>query len=130
VHVFNLGDEAELIMNGRSLGRKRKGPHEYRLRWDDVVYELGTLEVVAYKDGSRWASNRVRTAQKAARFEVEGFGEIVAADNGDPTSFEPFPSPERNAFSGLCLAIVRRKAGQRALSGSRLRAMAWARAPP
>jgi hypothetical protein len=152
VHVFTSGDEAELFLNGRSLGRKKKGPYEYRLRWDEVVYEPGTLEVVAYKDGKRWATDRVRTAQAAGRLEalpdraairadgrdlsfvtvrvvdvagvvvpgashrikftVDGPGEIVATDNGDPTSFEPFPSPERNAFSGLCLAIVRAKAGQ------------------
>ena len=32
VHVFTSGDEAELFLNGQSLGRKRKGPYEYRLR--------------------------------------------------------------------------------------------------
>jgi Glycoside hydrolase family 2 C-terminal domain 5 len=37
------------------------------------------------------------------RFQVDGPGEIVATDNGDPTSFEPFRAGERNAFSGLCL---------------------------
>ena len=152
VHVFTSGDEGELFLNGRSLGRKAKGAHEYRLRWDEVVYEPGTLSVVAYKDGRKWATDRVRTAQPAARLEalpdrgsiradgrdlsfvtvrvvdengvvapradhrirftVEGPGEIVATDNGDPTSFEPFPAPERSAFGGLCLVILRAKAGQ------------------
>ena len=56
VHVYTSGDEAELFLNGRSLGRKKKrGPLEYRLRWDDVVYEPGELRVVAYKDGQPWA---------------------------------------------------------------------------
>ena len=32
VHVFTSGDEAELFLNGRSLGRKKRGPLEYR-RW-------------------------------------------------------------------------------------------------
>ena len=31
----------------------------------------------------------------------EGPGEIVAVDNGDATSFEPFQAKERNAFNGL-----------------------------
>ena len=56
-----------------------------------------------------------RTAPRAnplLRFTVEGAGEFVAADNGDPTSFEPFPAPQRHAFNGLCLAIVRAKPGQ------------------
>jgi beta-galactosidase len=51
VHVFTSGDEAELFLNGTSLGRKKKGDYEYRLRWDDVVYQAGQLSVVAYKDG-------------------------------------------------------------------------------
>ena len=61
--------KAELFLNGKSLGRKKKGPYEYRLRWDDVVYEPGTLEVVAYKNGRRWATDTVRTARsrRAAR---------------------------------------------------------------
>ncbi len=46
------------------------------------------------------------------RFSIDGPGEIVATDNGDPTSFESFPSKDRKAFNGLCLAIVRAKAGQ------------------
>ncbi len=152
VHVFTSGDEAELFLNGRSLGRKSRGPFEYRLRWDDVVYAPGTLEAVSYKNGQRWASDVVKTAQAPARLEVQpdrseiradgrdlsfvtvrvvdqggvlvpradnrirftvdGPGEIAATDNGDPTSFEPFQAPERKAFSGLCLVIVRAKPGR------------------
>ena len=51
VHVFTSGDEAELFLNGKSLGRKKKDAYEYRLRWDDVIYQPGTLKVVAYKNG-------------------------------------------------------------------------------
>jgi beta-galactosidase len=43
---------------------------------------------------------------------VDGPGEIVATDNGDPTSFEPLRAHVRNAFSGLCLVIVRGKDGE------------------
>lgn len=56
-----------------------------------------------------------RVAPRAAdriRFSIEGPGEIVATDNGDPTSFERFTSTERNAFNGLALAIVRTRPGQ------------------
>lgn len=152
VHVFTSGDEAELFLNGKSLGRKKKGEFEYRLRWDDVVYEPGELKVVSYKDSKRWAQDAMKTAGKPARlklepdrnairadgrdlsfvtatitddngltvpradnpiqFTIEGPGEIVATDNGDPTSFEPFQSHSRKAFNGLCLVIVRAKAGQ------------------
>jgi beta-galactosidase len=152
VHVYTSGDEAELFLNGRSLGRRKKGQYQYRLRWDDVKYEPGELKVVAYKNGKRWAEDVVKTTGAAAKltlapdraairadgqdlsfvtvsvadsagrlvprtsnrvcFEIKGPGEIVATDNGDATSFESFQSKQRNAFNGLCLVIVRAKAGQ------------------
>ncbi len=155
VHVFTSGDEAELFLNGRSLGRKKKGPYEYRLRWDDVLYQPGTLKVVAYKNGSPWATSETRTAGAPARlllqpeqdriqpdakdlsfidvsivdksgvinplamdeihFAIEGPGEIIATDNGDPTDLNPFPSPNRKAFHGRCIVIVRAKPGQSGL---------------
>ena len=63
VHVYTSGDEAELFLNGKSLGRKAK--EGYRIVWDDVRYTPGTLEVVAYKNGAEWARDRVVTAGKA-----------------------------------------------------------------
>lgn len=47
------------------------------------------------------------------RFSLDGDGEIVATDNGDPTDMTPFPSPQRKAFNGLALAIVRFRPGAR-----------------
>jgi beta-galactosidase len=45
-------------------------------------------------------------------FKVEGPGEIVATDNGDPTNLVAFPSHQRAAFNGLCLAIIRAPKGK------------------
>ncbi|WP_434031983.1 beta-galactosidase GalB [[Pseudomonas] boreopolis] len=53
----------------------------------------------------------VPTANLRLRFDIEGAGEIVATDNGDPTDMTPFPSRERAAFGGLALAIVRGRPG-------------------
>ena len=65
VHVYTSGDEAELFVNGKSQGRKaRQG---YRIVWDEVKYEKGSVEVIAYKDGREWARDAVRTAAKPAR---------------------------------------------------------------
>ncbi len=152
VHVYTSGDEAELFLNGQSLGRKKRAALEYRLRWDDVSYAPGELHVVAYKHGAKWAEDTVRTTGPATklaltadrstlradgsdlafvtvriadrdgllvprsknrvRFEVTGPADVIATDNGDATSFESFQSPERAAFNGLALAIVRTRAGQ------------------
>ena len=152
VHVATSGDEAELFLNGESLGRKKKGEFEYRLRWDEVVYEPGELKVVAYKNGEFWAEDEVKTTGAAAMLEatadrstitadgkdlafitvrmldakglpvptanseisftIEGPGEIVATDNGDPTDFTEFPSHQRKAFNGLALVIVKGMPGE------------------
>ena len=69
VVCYTSGDEAELFVNGVSQGRKpREG---YRIRWDDVVYEPGTLRAVAYKDGRVWAEAEVKTAGRPARTALE-----------------------------------------------------------
>ena len=68
VHVYTTGDEAELFINGKSRGRKAKDG--YRIRWDDTVYEPGTLKVVAYKDGQPWAETEVKTAGKPAKTDL------------------------------------------------------------
>jgi beta-galactosidase len=49
----------------------------------------------------------VPQAANALHLAISGPGEIVAADNGDPTDLTSFPSHDRNAFNGLALAIVR-----------------------
>jgi beta-galactosidase len=83
VHVYTSGDAAELFLNGKSLGMKKKGPYEYRLRWDDVVYQPGELKVVAYKNGIKWAEDIVKTTGKPAIMEVSSDREKITADGYD-----------------------------------------------
>ena len=151
VHVYTSGDEAELFLNGKSLGRKSKGQYEYRLIWNDVVYQPGELKVVAYKNGVKWAEDKMVTTGKASQlsaladrssvrpdgsdlvfitvkiedknkimvprssylvnFSIEGPGKIVAVDNGDATSHDPFQASYRKAYNGMCLVIVKTEKG-------------------
>jgi beta-galactosidase len=83
VHAFTSGDEAELFLNGRSLGRKKKGAFEYRLRWDEVVYEPGELKLVAYRKGQPWATDTVRTAGPAAQLRASVDRTELRADGQD-----------------------------------------------
>ncbi len=83
VHVYTSGDEAELFLNGKSLGRKKKGHFEYRLRWDDVVYQPGELKVVAYKGGKEWAHEVVRTTGAAAKVRLTVDRAKITADGRD-----------------------------------------------
>jgi len=83
VYVYTSGDEAELFLNGKSLGKKKKGEFEYRLKWDDVVYQPGELKVIAYKNGAKWAEDVVRTTDKAAQLSVAADRPAVHADGTD-----------------------------------------------
>ncbi len=79
VYVYSSADEAELFLNGVSLGRRRKDPkatyttgyydvmRRYRLVWEGVSYAPGELRAVAYdKDGKAVGEEVVRTAGKAS----------------------------------------------------------------
>ncbi len=70
VGTYTNGDEVELILNGRSLGR-RKVDKYMQLYWDDVVYEPGTLEMVAYRDGKEHARDKVETTGKPVALGLE-----------------------------------------------------------
>lgn len=71
VHVYASGDEAELFVNGKSQGVRRRGEYEYRFRWDAVAYEPGEVSVAVRKDGKPWAADAVKTAGAPARVERE-----------------------------------------------------------
>ncbi len=96
VMVYTSGDSAELFVNGKSMGRKTKGEYEYRLRWDDVTYEPGTVKVIAYKNGVIWAEDEVSTSGEAAKVEMaiesgsgpgrRFGGDRLTGDLGDRTS--------------------------------------------
>lgn len=86
VYVYTSGDSAELFLNGRSLGVRRKGgaaervrgctngyydvSAAYRLRWFDVPYEPGELKAVARRNGVVIGSAAVRTAGAGVRLHL------------------------------------------------------------
>ena len=87
VMVYTSGEEAELFLNGRSLGRRAKEAvddyspgwagwtvndpayyricRRYRLIWENVAWEPGELKAVAYRGGERIGEEAVRTAGDA-----------------------------------------------------------------
>lgn len=84
VHVYTSGDEAELFLNDRSLGRKKMTlGKDFRLIWDDVVYTPGELKVVCYKNGKKWATDVVKTTGEAAKIKVSADRSVITADGSD-----------------------------------------------
>jgi beta-galactosidase len=84
VHVYTSGDEAELFINGKSQGRKAKRPgQDFRLVWDSVKYAPGKVEVTAYKNGQKWASDIVRTTGEAAKLTLLSDQRSLSTDKPD-----------------------------------------------
>ena len=65
--VYGAGDEAEFVLNGKSLGRK---PIEKLMASMDIPYEPGILEGVVYKDGAKISRSTLVTPKEAAVLEL------------------------------------------------------------
>jgi len=105
IHVFTNGDEAELFVNGKSHGKRRKGEgnatikdnsnqfkslkekplaqYSNRMIWEDVTYEPGEVRVVAWKNGKKIAENTVHTAGEVAGLRVTADRAVIKADYED-----------------------------------------------
>ena len=84
VHVYTSGDEAELFLNGKSLGRKSKTPgKDFRLMWDDVVYQPGELKVITYKKGKQWATDIMKTTGVASKLTLSADKNMITTNGTD-----------------------------------------------
>jgi beta-galactosidase len=99
VMAYTNAEEVELLLNGQSLGRKKKGePYvipvgqkisddlrfttRYRLVWQ-VPYAPGTLRAVAYTGGKPVARAEVKTAGAPARLVLAPDRSTIRADGED-----------------------------------------------
>ncbi len=116
VMAYSNADEVELLLNGISLGRKKRfaetwempvGPNisqdrkyatKYRMVWQ-VPYQPGTLKAVAYQGGKAVAMDEVRTAGAPARVKLVPDRATIQAD-GDDLSFLTVRIEDRNG--NLC----------------------------
>lgn len=96
VMVFTSGDEAELFINGKSQGVRRRGDggsfthkqvhvgkNDYRFVWEDTVYEPGEVRVVVKKDGKPWAEDVRVTSGSAASVKAVADRTEIAGDGRD-----------------------------------------------
>ena len=154
---YNQADEAELYINGKSQGVRRKersglspstSPKgsgavelctEYHVGWR-VKFEPGEVRVVSRKDGQTVCEQTLRTAGQPdhIRLSIDYKGRqttfvtaevvdrdgnlcpwaenqlyfsgdvtIKGTDNGCQTSMERFTAPQRKAFFGRCMVVVK-----------------------
>ena len=100
VYVYTNAAEAELFLNGKSLGRKTKGKDTtpikvafknwkeadyntpYRLRWD-VPFAPGELKTVAYQDGKVVAEDKRITASAPSGISLSADRPTIKSDGSD-----------------------------------------------
>ena len=86
IYIYTNGDEVELLLNGKSLGRKAN-PKEPKLRnqirWGEIDYKKGKLEAVAYKNGKPVARHALETTGKPVRIVAEPDNSNWQADGMD-----------------------------------------------
>ncbi|MEM9983710.1 MAG: glycoside hydrolase family 2 TIM barrel-domain containing protein [Bacteroidota bacterium] len=100
VYCYTNCEEAELFVNGKSMGRRVKGKDKtkilidflryepktfdspYRLSWE-VPYEAGSIKVVGYQDGKAILEKEIQTAGKPAQIALSVDREQLDADGRD-----------------------------------------------
>lgn len=76
LYTYTNADEVELLVNGKSMGRKRNNRSDSkqrnRIMWEDVPYAPGRIEAVAYKDGNSKpvATYKLETSGKAVKLRT------------------------------------------------------------
>ncbi len=152
VSVYSSCENAELFLNGKSLGKKPTNRStQYIATWQ-VPYQSGELKAVGYSKGKQVNTAVLHTAaapvkiritadrtqlkagqqdlsyitvelvdangyvnpmaENLLKFEVEGDATIAGVGNANPKSLESFQLPQRKAWKGRCMVIV--KAGKTA----------------
>ncbi|MGD0583775.1 MAG: glycoside hydrolase family 2 TIM barrel-domain containing protein [Bacteroidales bacterium] len=83
VEAYSSCQEAELFLNGRSLGRKRTDRQtKWIARWN-VRYEPGLLEVKGYENRIVVASSEIRTAGEPVKIKMEADRSSLKANGQD-----------------------------------------------
>lgn len=84
--IYTNADEVELLLNGKSLGRKQNPTdtkHRNQINWNDVAYQKGKLTAIAYKDGKAVARHQLETTGKAVKIMAEPDNSEWKADGMD-----------------------------------------------
>ncbi|GIM90075.1 glycoside hydrolase family 2 TIM barrel-domain containing protein [Paractinoplanes toevensis] len=79
IEVYSADDEVELLLNGRSLGRRR--PRRFLARFR-TPYQPGELVAVGYRDGHESGRSRL-TSAGPARLRLVAESEALTADGQD-----------------------------------------------
>ena len=87
--TYTNADEVELRLNGKSLGRKSNPKNDSKqrnqIRWDNITYEDGKLEAIAYNNAQSKvvARHTIETTGKTVRLKITPEDTYWQADGTD-----------------------------------------------
>ncbi len=85
--TYTNADEVELLLNGKSLGRKANAKDDdaqrNQIKWNNIVYQPGKLEAVARNNGVVVARHKIETTGKAVRLVATADNDHWQADGMD-----------------------------------------------
>lgn len=71
VEVYAPGDEVELFLNGKSLGKKNSGKNAgFRILFE-TIYEPGTLIAVVYENGQEISQSKLETVKETRKLWMQ-----------------------------------------------------------
>ena len=80
--TYTNADEVELLLNGKSLGKKQNNRKDAKMRnqirWNAIVYQPGKLEAVARTDGKVVARHQIETTGEPVRLLAEADKTVTA----------------------------------------------------
>lgn len=82
IWIYTNAQEAELFLNGKSLGTKYKTPDNLHLMWR-VPFVPGTLKAISRTNGRVVLEKEIKTAGKPARIKLTADREKLEADGCD-----------------------------------------------
>lgn len=80
VDVYSRAEEVELLLNGKSLGKKPAGAECHFKAEFEVTYEAGTLTAISYQDGQEVSRDEVKTVGEPVGLKITMEKNQIAAD--------------------------------------------------
>ena len=82
VYIYTNCDETELILNNKSLGRKKVDKDLYYSLWN-VRYAAGTIKAIGYKNNKKVSEHILKTSDKATHISVKTSKTTLKSDGED-----------------------------------------------
>lgn len=80
VEVYSRAEEVELLLNGKSLGKKPAGAECHFKAEFEVTYEAGTLTAISYQDGQEVSRDEVKTVGEPVGLKITMEKKQMSAD--------------------------------------------------